>query len=212
MGKRKYYVVWAGVTPGVYDTWTECKEQVDGFKGSKYKSFETKREADRVYKLGYDAYMKEAAEKKGRLTPGLSDEPQTKPILHSISVDASYSSLTSAMEYRGVWTHNGEEIFHEGPFYDATNNTGEFLALVHGLAHVKKYQIEVPIYSDSVTAMAWVRNKTHNSNINETERNKRLMNLLERANKWLHENNYITPVFKWNTKEWGEIPADFGRK
>ena len=38
MAKNKYYVVWKGITPGVYDNWGECKAQVDGQDGAKYKS------------------------------------------------------------------------------------------------------------------------------------------------------------------------------
>ena len=34
----------------------------------------------------------------------------------------------------------------------------------------------------------------------------------ERATKWLKENNYSATIKKWETKKWGEIPADFGRK
>ena len=47
--KNKYYVVWKGITPGVYDNWGECKAQVDGQDGAKYKSFETKEEATKAF-------------------------------------------------------------------------------------------------------------------------------------------------------------------
>lgn len=49
MAKNKYYVVWKGITPGVYDNWGECKAQVDGQDGAKYKSFETKEEATKAF-------------------------------------------------------------------------------------------------------------------------------------------------------------------
>ena len=39
-----------------------------------------------------------------------------------------------------------------------------------------------------------------------------LFKLIERAEKWLRENTYTTKILKWETKQWGEIPADFGRK
>ena len=38
------------------------------------------------------------------------------------------------------------------------------------------------------------------------------LDLIERAEKWLKTNTYTTPILKWETSEWGEIPADFGRK
>ena len=40
MAKYKYYVVWEGRARGIFDSWEECKEQVDNFKGAKYKSFD----------------------------------------------------------------------------------------------------------------------------------------------------------------------------
>lgn len=45
MGKRKWYVVWVGRKPGIYTTWSECQEQVDGYSKAKYQSFRTEQEA-----------------------------------------------------------------------------------------------------------------------------------------------------------------------
>lgn len=42
---------------------------------------------------------------------------------------------------------------------NGTNNLGEFLAIVHGLAYLKKQNKNIPIYSDSRTAISWVKNK-----------------------------------------------------
>lgn len=42
------------------------------------------------------------------------------------------------MEYRGVDTKTRKQIFIQGPFEEGTNNIGEFLAIVHGLALLKK--------------------------------------------------------------------------
>ena len=39
MAKRKFYVVWVGREPGIYEDWDDCLAQVDGFPGAKYKSF-----------------------------------------------------------------------------------------------------------------------------------------------------------------------------
>ena len=64
MAKNKYYVVWKGITPGVYDNWGECKAQVDGQDGAKYKSFETKEEATKAFEKGYEHYLKTAPDSK----------------------------------------------------------------------------------------------------------------------------------------------------
>lgn len=47
--KEKFYVVWKGVTPGVYTRWTECQLQTKGFEGAIYKSFETHEEARKAF-------------------------------------------------------------------------------------------------------------------------------------------------------------------
>jgi ribonuclease HI len=130
----------------------------------------------------------------------------------SISVDAACSGNPGVMEYRGVDTATGKELFHIGPFQQGTNNIGEFLALVHGLALLKQQNSSLPVYSDSVSAMAWVRNKKCKTTLAACEANKPLFNLIERAEKWLKNNTYTNPVMKWETQQWGEIPADFGRK
>ncbi|MDO4951747.1 MAG: RNase H1/viroplasmin domain-containing protein, partial [Bacteroidales bacterium] len=50
--KPKYYVVWQGRKPGIYLTWDECKEQVHGAEGARYKSFPTMEEAQRAFEDG----------------------------------------------------------------------------------------------------------------------------------------------------------------
>jgi len=44
MGK-KYYAVRNGRNTGIYNTWNECKSQVNGYSGCSFKSFSTKSEA-----------------------------------------------------------------------------------------------------------------------------------------------------------------------
>lgn len=116
------------------------------------------------------------------------------------------------MEYRGVDTETGKEIFHQGPFEEGTQNVGEFLAIVHALALLKKQQGDLPVYSDSRNAIGWVKDKEHNSSLVKTTKNEKLFELLDRAVKWLQENTYNNSVLKWETRAWGENPADFGRK
>ncbi|HOU97491.1 MAG TPA: ribonuclease H family protein [Bacteroidales bacterium] len=193
--KKKYYVVWQGFNTGIFDNWEECKKQVEGYTGAKYKSFVS-------FDLAYQAFHK--SEIHDDLIKAI---PQK-----GLCVDAAYSSSTHAMEYRGVVLPEKKEIFHQGPFYDATNNIGEFLALVHALALCKQKGWDDDIYSDSRTAIAWVRNKKTKTNLERTNRNEYLFELIVRAEKWLHENTFSNKIYKWETDLWGEIPADFGRK
>ncbi|AZJ32838.1 MULTISPECIES: viroplasmin family protein [Tenacibaculum] len=209
--KKKYYVVWKGKKTGVFSSWDTCKKQIDGFTGAQYKAFADKNEAELALKKSYNDY-------KGKDTKKISLSAKEKakygsPILESISVDAACAGNPGLMEYRGVLTHNKKEIFKMGPFNNGTNNIGEFLALVHGIALLKSKNMDsLPIYSDSKIAMSWVKKKQCRTNITFDSSNKEILDLIRRAEKWLEENSYKNPLLKWETKAWGEIPADFGRK
>ena len=158
MAKNKFYVVWKGLNPGIYDNWAECKAQVDGQEGAKYKSFENREEAAKAFEAGYTHYLKTAFSPKAvaRLAP---EAPIGNPINESLAVDAACSGNPGDMEYRGVYTATGQEIFHIGPLKEGTNNVGEFLALVHGLALLQQKGSDLPIYSDSRNAISWVKKK-----------------------------------------------------
>lgn len=209
--KKKYYVVWVGSQPGVYDNWNDCKSQVLHFEGAKYKSFESLEEANNAFQEGYPGYYRNHPSTSSGLPLILKDSDQ-KPILESLSVDAAWNTVTKMMEYRGVYVATGQEWFHKGPFPNASNNIGEFLALVHGIAFCKQNNLNIPIYTDSITALAWVRHKKHKSIILPTAENAILFDMMNRAEHWLKTNIYTNPIYKWNTPLWGEIPADFGRK
>jgi len=211
MTKQKYYVVWKGLKPGVYDNWAICEKQIKGFEGAIFKSFLTKTQAEKAFKDDFKNYINREFRSLDKASSKLISSVG-KPILESIAVDAACSGNPGVMEYRGVYTKTGEEIFHQGTFKQGTNNIGEFLALVHGLAYLKQKNLDLPVYSDSVSALSWVRNKKTKTTLVQTEKNKELFQLLERAIKWLNENKYKTKIIKWDTENWGEIPADFGRK
>jgi ribonuclease HI len=208
--KEKFYTVWKGKRPGVYATWEDCKAVITGYTGAQYKSFSTLEEAKKAYNSNYEEYKG-----KKNSIPSLTPEQLIKigqPNYHSISVDAASSGNPGIMEYQGVNTKSGKILFRQGPFGDGTNNIGEFLAIVHGLAFLKQHKSDRIIYTDSRTAMSWVRKKNCNTKLVESPKNKELFDLIRRALKWLKTNSYNTPIVKWETKAWGEIPADFGRK
>lgn len=119
---------------------------------------------------------------------------------------------TGVMEYRGVDTETGAEIFRMGPYQDSSNNLGEFLAVVHAFGFMKQRGLTMPVYTDSKTAMAWVRNKRAKTTVPRTPGNAPVFNLIQRAEQWLVANNTPFRLLKWETKVWGETPADFGRK
>ena len=210
MAKQKYYVVWEGHQPGIYDNWTDASAQVQGYNAAKYKAFGNKEEAEKAYKGSYWAF---AGKDTKTVKKSLPDLEKIGVRLDSLAVDAACSGNPGDMEYRGVHVRTGEQIFHIGPMPDGTNNIGEFLALVHGLAWLKQQNSpNVPIYSDSVNAQLWIKAKKCRTKLAQTKRNEDIFKLIDRAEKWLATNRVTNPILKWKTEEWGEIPADFGRK
>jgi ribonuclease HI len=208
----KYYVVWQGKKPGIYNSWQDCQEQIHGVKTALYKSFESKIEADKAFAGKPEDYIQKkspSATTKGKKTT----KGKSAILWDSISVDAACSGNPGLMEYQGVDTKSKERIFHQGPFLMGTNNIGEFLAIVHALALYKQKGLTTrPIYTDSVTAMGWVKKKKANTKLEQNAKTAKLYELIQRAETWLQQNTYSNPIIKWETEDWGEIPADFGRK
>lgn len=208
MAKPKFYVVWSGRKTGVFTTWDECRRSTEGFTGARFKAFATKAEAEAAFRQNPSAHIKARAAsnvKKSKPTGGFNRE--------SIAVDAACSGNPGPMEYQGVDVASGEQLFRMGPYDDGTNNVGEFLGIVHGLAYLKEKGLPTRIvYSDSRIAIGWVRKGKCNTKLARTGRNAKLFEYIERAEKWLKTNAYHNPILKWETEIWGEIPADFGRK
>ena len=211
MAKQKFYVVWKGQTPGVYSNWSDAEKQVKGVEGAQYKSFETRPAAEEAFKGSYWAYVQ-------KTNPATAQKSAARPskssiIQESLAVDAACSGNPGDMEYRGVYTASGEELFHIGPLEEGTNNIGEFLAIVHALALMKHQgKPNIPIYSDSRNAQLWIKGGKCKTKLEPTHRNKKIFDLIDRAEKWLAVNKVTNPILKWETQAWGEIPADFGRK
>jgi ribonuclease HI len=202
----KFYVVWQGRETGIFTSWEECKPQIEDYKGAQYKSFKTREEAEHAF-----AHSFYAAINKDKKTD-VKKSPTPHFIKNSIAVDAACSGNPGDMEYRGVNVFNGQQLFLQGVYKEATNNIGEFLAIVHGLALLKKQNSPWPIYSDSITATSWIKAKKCKTKLERTANNAEVFSRIEAAEKWLATNTYTTKIYKWDTKAWGEIPADFGRK
>ena len=204
---KKFYVVWSGLNPGIYPSWDACQAQIKGVKGAVYKSFDSQEEAERAYASSAYSYMKKKAD-----TPTFTLDT-LPPVVerYALAVDAACSGNPGPMEYRGVYLGDGKEIFHFGPVH-GTNNIGEFLAIVHALAMLDKQGLKMTIYSDSRTAISWVRKKCCKTQLERNEETEQLFQLIERAEAWLKAHRVTIPIVKWETEQWGEVPADFGRK
>ena len=208
---KKYYTVWKGHRTGIFESWNDCKAQIKNYQGAQYKSFTTFNAAKKALNGSYKDYIGKTLKFKSNLSPDQLKK-LGQPNYNSISVDAASSGNPGIMEYRGVDTKTKKQLFIQGPFQQGTNNIGEFLALVHGLALLKNNNSDRILYTDSITAISWVKKKNCNTKLTRNHKNKTLFELVDRAVIWLKNNTYKTTIVKWETKAWGEIPADFGRK
>jgi len=200
MSKQKWYVVWEGKSPGIFTNWDDAKQQVHGVKGAKYQSFKTQWAAEEAFKVGPDSFQ----DLRAAVLPDI--------IENSISVDAACSGNPGVVEYQGVYTASKTPVFHKKIDGLGTNNIGEFLAIVHALAWQQKEGVSIPIYSDSDVAIGWVKRKKCKTTLPQIKETSPIYELVDRAESWLNDNSTKYELIKWLTKDWGEIPADFGRK
>jgi ribonuclease HI len=213
LAATKYYVVWRGRQRGVFSSWAECEKQVKGFVGAQYKAFGTLVEARTAFRATFEDYAGRAA------SAGKWRFARTKPEIPSLCVDAACSGSPGWLEFRGVMTDSGRQAFKAGPFAEGTNNVGEFLAIVEAMRWLRDQDRDWPIYSDSENAIGWVHAKKCRTKLRRTTANRVLFDMIRRAEGELQS---VSPgavglrrgqrILKWKTAEWGEIPADFGRK
>lgn len=236
--KQKWYVVWRGKQPGIYTTWADCEAQVKGAQASLYKAFSTPQEAEAAFAgnpYDYIGQRRDSAVQPSDNAAGRpSDCPPKGPAgcpppppayrhdtvlplppavtADAWAVDAACAHNPGPMEYRGIDLRTGAVVFHFGPIY-GTNNIGEFLAIVHAMALMTQRGERRTIYSDSVNAMSWVKQRCCKSKLEQNARSQQAWQLIERAVAWLQSHDVKPfPLRKWETHLWGEIPADFGRK
>jgi len=206
----KFYVVWKGREIGVFTSWEDCKAQTHGFDGAVFKSFLSREAAETAFTSESSNYIR-------RITTdsSLSEVELAligEPYEDAIAVDGAWDNNTGLVEYQGINYKTKKVLFHLGPLEDGTINIVEFLAIVHALALCKQNGWKQPIYSDSKIALGWIRDKKARTNHPPSEKNKKLFDMLARAEKWLENNTFENELLKWETKAWGENPADFGRK
>lgn len=217
---KKYYVVWKGRIPGVYDNVDDMLEQTDNFEGASFKSYNSSEEAARAFRRGTMAEDRSDVaslllhNQRRNMPASGKPDPLSNPEIDPEAwvVDAACSGNPGKMEYRGVELMTGRELFRVGPFEESTNNIGEFLAIVHAMSLMHQRGEKHTIYSDSRTGMSWVRNRKVKTQLKRTARTERSFVLMERALSWLNSHHDSYTILKWETDRWGEIPADFGRK
>ena len=198
-----------GRKTGIFETWKECNNQVNGFPNARFLSFKTREEAEYAFSKSPGEYWgKREQISIHKLDINLLDEIE----IESMAVDATCEGSPGIMGYRGVYLKEKKEIFKFGPFKRGTNNIGEFLAIVEALKYLKTTGRDITIYSDSKVAIGWVRKKVCNTKLEKNEDTSEVYNEIKKAIRWLNENEYPNLILKWETSRWGENPADYGKK
>ncbi len=139
----KFYAVKNGRKPGIYESWDDCKAQVDGFSGAIYKSFKSK--ADALEFLGTLESAKEVKE-------------QNIPVWY---VDGSYNINTREYAFGAVLLWNGEEKTFQKKFPSDSlasmrNVAGEIKGAEFAMEYSKEAGFsEISIYYDYTGIENW---------------------------------------------------------
>lgn len=275
----KFYGVWIGKIPGVYDNWNDCKAQVDKFPKAKYSKLKASNKQEALIEFeSLKENKEEVKNSKSEIskTEGLKSCPSCDsakvkeqwenqefeygtngvklsvkvPVIHCEECEMSFTDFRGEQlrqqavdnylrnqenqkpttevltvdgasngkncEFQAVWYPSGKKAFSSKVFEGGTNNIAEFLGLVLAIKHLKDKDLPLVVYTDSITAISWVRDKKANTTARTTGKlTNELESLLEKAEAFLMQNKELmkkVKIKKWETKEWGEIPADFGRK
>lgn len=124
-----------------------------------------------------------------------------------IAVDAAHSTKKLETEYQAINLATGERIFYKN-LGNQTVNIGEFLGVVEAIKYVIENDFQPrTIYTDSMTAISWFRNK-------RTASTKKCKDL-QKAEIFLRALSFDVDsieVKHWDNAKWGETPADFQRK
>lgn len=193
MPKNRFYVVWRGRQTGIFNSWDECKQQIDGYPGAQYRAYPDWEQAHEAHLKGY---WKNVADKIEQADEEVEQD--------SVTVDVRINE-NGRLQYFGFHTTTGQLLFSSPVYEDGNNNVGQFLAIVHALALLAPRDDFRTIYSASDTAIRWVEKRQCNTSLCRTLRNTQLFDLLARANQWLAHNSFANHVVKWDKERWGEI-------
>jgi ribonuclease HI len=203
MNLQKYYTVWAGRRTGVFSSWKQCQHQILGFKGARFKSFQTLTEAKAALNRRYQDH------RNWERSPIqiLFESDDTRPITNSITVSGTCNIATGEVEIQAVHTGSKHLVFWKGPYHDGTGDMAEFIAIVQTLKYLKLRKLSILIYSESSTAIKWITNRSVTTKLPRRASNRELYDLFDSCLAWLNDNTYYNRILKWNTQEWGRNPA-----
>jgi ribonuclease HI len=201
---KKFYVVWEGRQPGIYNDWQTCSQQIREFPSAKYKSFPNQETAETAFSQGYEKYYCQGG--KQAILETLSVEKD------SVCVDVCLISK-EIMQCKAIETFSQKEVFVSQPlqflekyhqFY--INNLGKFLATVEALAIFVERQENTTIYTDNPVIVSWVKNRKVNTKLPGTEENLPILEKIGEAIDWLKSHAYQNRVKFWDPTVWGSFP------
>jgi ribonuclease HI len=207
MAIKKFYVVWEGVIEGIFTEWVQCQQAIKGFSNPKYKAYKSLTEAQKAFAEGYEKHWGKGDAARKFYT---SEEIELigKPIIPSVYLFASMDRETGMMTYEGIDTASAEVLFRQGPFEDCDQHVGGFLSIVHALAFLKQQGSTIPVYTRVQSARKWViLERKYSGHLEPTDKNKKVFELITRANKWLASHEFENQVLLWNKRAWGH-PGD----
>ncbi|ELP6119240.1 ribonuclease H family protein [Vibrio vulnificus] len=156
MAKNSCYVVWEGRTPGIYKSWLECSQQVDGYPNAKFEGFIAEESAKRAFRMGFEAHKASKSFKIDNKQPSFTPEQvRSHPAKWKVYPDGGHkkdseeSGAGLAVEcdnviverYSGHYAHNG------------TNNVAEIQAAKEALlrvaALIEAGESKIVIFCDS---------------------------------------------------------------
>ncbi len=207
MQTQKYYTVWAGRKTGVFSSWKECRPLVIGFRGARFKSFPTLPEAKRALNRRY----RERNGNDNTAIQTLFNSDDTRAINNSLIASGTCNLETGEVEISAIHTGSGQLIFWKGPFHDGTPDMAEFIAIVETLRYLKPRKLSIPVYSESATALNWVRDRHARPALPRRQSNMELYQRFDECMAWLHDYAYYNRTLKWDTESWGRSLGDFRR-
>lgn len=127
--------------------------------------------------------------------------------VEGIATDAAHSTKHGTTRYRGIDLKTGKQLFIR-ELGNQTVNIGEFLGVVEAAKYIiENNYLPAIIYTDSITAITWFKNKKTASKKRNIE--------LKKAEIFLNIMAVYVDKIKvehWKNDAWGETPADFGLK
>ena len=162
--KKKYYAVKAGHKPGIYETWDECKKNVDGYPGAQYKSFKTLKEAEDFLVTGYVYKERDTRTLEEVLEARAQEEKEDGSASEAVAyVDGSFNSETEEYSYGMVIYHGGNVFedsmcFNNPDMVSLRNIAGEIEGSMHAISYCLEHGIKsVDIYYDYIGIEKWAK-------------------------------------------------------